>query len=66
MSKKQKKPTKALLDELQPIFEKHGWSAFAIGAPSETKESACPDGQVPTDVTIQLPDGSTITRTVCL
>lgn len=63
---KHKKPTQALLAELKPIFAKHGWNEFAIGAPAPASALVCPPGKVPTDVTIKLPNGKTVTRTVCV
>ena len=64
---RRKRPSKALLKELKELFEKHDWPGTAIGTPAATaEESGCPPGQTPHDVTVMTPDGTVITRTVCL
>jgi len=64
---KKNRPPKKLLDEVQAVFEKHNWDGFAVAAKAASpQELICPVGQTPHDITYQLPDGTWVTKTVCL
>ncbi len=70
MAKKKRqtrKPPKALLNDVQELFTKHNWSGNAVGRLAAAGGSTvCPPGTTPHDITYQLPDGTWVTKTVCL
>jgi hypothetical protein len=66
-------PTPALLKDLGDVFDKHGWSGRPIGfgtdamvAAAPADNEGCPDGTTPQWVTYQLPDGSSVTKQICV
>jgi hypothetical protein len=68
MSRKTR-PTKEFLEDLKAVFEKHNWSGNALALqPLATAASGsdCPAGKTPHEVTYQLPNGSWVTKTICL
>ncbi len=61
------RPPKALLDEVQRLFAKHDWSGNLVGRPlAAIGSTTCPPGTTPHEITYQLPDGTWVTKTVCL
>lgn len=66
-TKRSRKPPKALLADVQDLFTKHNWSGNAVGrVAADTVSASCPPGTTPHEITYQLPDGTWVTKTVCL
>jgi hypothetical protein len=61
-----RKPPQALLADMQKLFVKHNWYGSAIGRVSVRAVAGCPGGTTPHEITYQLPDGTWVTKTVCL
>jgi len=60
-------PPQALLDDMQKLFAKHDWSGNLVGRPlAATGATTCPPGTTPHEITYQLPNGTWVTKTVCL
>jgi hypothetical protein len=60
-------PPQALLKDMKEIYAKHDWPGNLIGrALAVTASSNCPPGTTPHEITYQLPDGTWVTKTVCL
>ncbi len=73
MSKKH--PTKEFVKDLTKVFEKHNWSGNAIGIAmtnssmaniNTTDAGGCPAGTTPQVIKYQLPDGTWVSKTVCV
>jgi len=65
--KTSRKPPKALLNDMQELFAKHNWAGSAVGRLAvNTGPTTCPPGTTPHEITYQLPDGTWVTKTVCL
>ena len=61
------KPPRPLLHALQTLFEEHGWSGNAIGRVASIAEGvSCPQGTVAHEITYKLPNGTWVSKTVCL
>jgi hypothetical protein len=61
------KPPKVLLDAVQTLFDQHSWSGSAIGRVMAASETVnCPPGTTPHEITYKLPDGTWVTKSVCL
>ena len=64
-----KHPSPEMLNDLDKVYKKHNWSGAAIGLrelDDEADGDACPPGTVAKEVTYQLPDGTWVTKTVCV
>lgn len=70
-----KQPTKALVKDLKKVFEKHNWSGNPIGIAMSSAahgnltaagNTGCPDGTLPEVVTFQLPDGTWVSKKICV
>jgi hypothetical protein len=69
-------PSSEMLAELDALFKKHNWSGHPIGIlPRRTKAAparraalagGCPPGTVLKTITFQLPDGTVVTKDVCV
>lgn len=60
-------PPQALLEDVQKLFAKHDWSGNLVGRSlAATGATTCPPGTTPHEITYQLPDGTWVTKTVCL
>jgi hypothetical protein len=62
-------PPEAMLADLKSVFTKHNWSGSMIWKPSAAAAiggGQCPDGQSPHEISYQLPDGTWVTKTVCM
>jgi len=60
-------PSQALLGDMQKLFDKHDWPGNLVGrALAVSGSSHCPPGTTPHEITYQLPDGTWVTKTVCL
>jgi hypothetical protein len=70
LSKKHKPlpPPEQVIAAAKTLFTNEGWAGNVIGRPSilGSAPNPCPAGKSPHDVTILQPDGTTITKTVCL
>ena len=58
-----------LLDEVKAVFKNHNYPGTVIGRRSQLADPGannCPPGTTPHDVTYQLPDGTWVTKTMCL
>jgi hypothetical protein len=58
-----------MIKDLHAVFKKHNWSGQVIGmkAVSASASTAlCPNGQPPQQVSYKLPDGTWVTKEVCL
>ena len=64
---KKKRPSKKLLADIQNAFSKHGVENAKVATLIQNLEAGvCPPGQTPHNITYQLPDGTWVTKTVCL
>ncbi len=66
---KKKSPSKAFLEDLKAVFEKHNWPGDEIGITKLTAGADninCPPGKTPHEISFKRPDGSTGFKTVCL
>lgn len=62
-----KRAPKRLVNELNAVVDKHKWDGFAAAAtPASGQGGNCPPGTTPHDITYQQPDGTWVTKTVCL
>jgi hypothetical protein len=70
-----KHPTKDFVKDLAKVFNKHNWSGNAIGIAMSTASSAnitatgeagCAPGTSPQVIKYQLPDGTWVSKTVCV
>ena len=64
-----KNPSAALVKDLEKVLKKHKWSGGAIALhkkPFTATEDACPPGTRPQEVTYQRPDGTWVTKIVCV
>jgi hypothetical protein len=65
-----KHPSPEMLKDLNKLFTKHNWSGEAIGlqdAAGDLEDTDdCPDGKTPKEVTYKLPDGTWVTKTICV
>jgi hypothetical protein len=57
-----------VVQSAKALFEKENWTGNVIGRPSDLGIAAnpCPNGKTPHDITVLQPDGTTVTKTVCL
>jgi hypothetical protein len=66
---RRKHPPAEMLAELHQTFQKYNWSGKPIGLVPATAAAAplqCPPGTTPKEITYQLPDGTWVTKTVCV
>jgi hypothetical protein len=66
---RRKHPPAEMLAELQQTFRKFNWSGKPVGlVPNANagEQGQCPPGQTPHQITYQLPDGTWVTKTVCI
>jgi len=74
---KRKHPTAELAKDLAAVFQKHNWSGAPIGissspanlmanAKDDIDDGSCPDGSEPQWVTYKLPDGTWVTKKMCV
>jgi hypothetical protein len=61
-----KRPSPEMLKDLNKLFTKHNWSGAAIGLQDLEESDDCPDGKTPKEVTYKLPDGTWVTKTICV
>jgi hypothetical protein len=65
-----KHPSREMLKELDKVFTKHNWSGAAIGLRNSEADNDdpedCPPGTTPKKVTYKLPDGTWVTKTICV
>jgi hypothetical protein len=64
-----KRPSKALLNDLKAVFDKHAWPGHAVGVQALTGDAAvgqCTPPQTPHEITYQDEAGNWIVKTVCL
>jgi hypothetical protein len=64
-----KHPTPEMLKELNKVFVKHNWSGRAVGlrdVEGDDGSGGCPPGTTPKEVTYKLPDGTWVTKTICV
>lgn len=64
-----KHPSPEMIKEIQDSFKRHGWSGRPLGISQprvDESSSQCPPGTSPKQITYQLPDGTWVTKTVCL
>jgi hypothetical protein len=70
--KQAKHPPAAMLDDMKKVFAKHNWKGTMMWKPAATmtaavaSENGCPPGQSPHEISYQLPDGTWVTKTVCM
>jgi hypothetical protein len=65
----QKRPSKALLNDLKAVFDKHAWPGHAVGLRALAADAAvgqCVPPKTPHEVTYQTADGTWVNTTVCL
>jgi hypothetical protein len=58
-----------MLKDLSKVFAKHNWSGRAIGLQDSEGDGGtgdCPPGTTPKEVTYKLPDGTWVTKTICV
>jgi hypothetical protein len=59
-----------MLKDLSKVFEKRNWSGAAIGITgvraNDDDSDDCPPGTTPKEVTYKLPDGTWVTKTICV
>jgi hypothetical protein len=67
-TKKSPRATAAMMKDLKAVFDKHNWPGHPIGfADANPADSGgCPPGTSPQTVSFQLPDGTQVTKTMCL
>lgn len=71
---RKRRPSKALLRDIEAVFEKHNWPGTAVGIvaeaaapPPASNKAGCPPGTVPHDITVKDPQtGKWVTVTVCV
>ena len=67
---KRKKPHDKFIRDLNRVFGKHNWSGMPIGiSPAKqgaAGDGACPPGKTLKTITFQLPDGTWVTKDVCV
>jgi len=66
---KAKHPTAAMLRDLKAVFKKHDWPGHPVGlmtAAAIPGPDTCPNGSEPQIVSFQLPDGTQVTKKMCL
>jgi hypothetical protein len=61
-----KHPSPEMLHDLQQVFKQHNWSGKPVGLTAAASDTACPAGTSPKEVTYQLPDGTWVTKTICV
>ena len=65
-----KHPSPKMLKDLKKLFVKHNWSGLAIGLQDPKGEveggDDCPPGTTPKEVTYKLPNGTWVTKTICV
>ena len=65
-----KHPSPEMLKDLNKVFAKHNWSGREIGLQDVTAgdndSGDCPPGTTPKEVTYKLPDGTWVTKTICV
>jgi len=64
-----KAPSKALLRDLKAVFDKHAWTGDAVGVrplAAEPADGECTPPQTPHQISYQEPNGTWVTKTVCL
>ncbi len=63
-----KHPSNEMIKDLNDLFRKHNWPGAPVGINTgkATGGGACPPGTTPKQVTYQLPDGSWVTKTICV
>ena len=63
-----KHPSTEMIKELNDLFQKHNWPGAPVGIRANNADDAaeCPAGTTPKQVTYQLPDGSWVTKTICV
>jgi len=65
-----KHPTPEMLKDLNKVFLKHNWSGRAIGLQDVEGDNGdsddCPPGTTRKEVTYKLPDGTWVTKTICV
>jgi hypothetical protein len=61
-------PPQEIIAGARTLFEKENWAGNVIGRPSvlASASNPCPDGKTPHDITVLQPDGTTVTKTICL
>jgi hypothetical protein len=62
-------PSSAMFDDMRTVFAKHNWSGTMIWKPAAAQGDSgtqCPPGQSPHEVSYQLPDGTWVTKIVCM
>lgn len=60
--------TDALVDDLQSAFAKHKFSGTMIlkNAETESGGNPCGEGQTPHEISIQLPNGTWVSKIICV
>jgi hypothetical protein len=70
LSKKHRpqRPPEGVITAAKTLFEKENWTGNVIGRPSilASASNPCPKGKIPHDITVLQPDGTTVTKTICL
>ena len=61
-----KEPSPDMLRDLHAVFKKHNWSGHPVGIMDLEDSNDCPPGTTPKEVTVKLPDGTTVTKTICV
>ena len=62
-----KGPPPALIDDIKAAFDKHNWSGTLMFRPAAITDNAgCPPGTTPHEISYQLPNGTWVTKTVCI
>lgn len=65
-----KAPPAEMMQEVQDVLGKHGWSGSMImkpaGATAATAANPCPPGTTPQEISFQRPDGTWVSRIICV
>ena len=71
-----KQPPAQMMQDVQDVLEKHGWSGSMIVKPATASLAAtaaaaagggpCPPGKTPQEISFQLSDGTWVSRIICV
>lgn len=69
-AKPMKKPPAQMMQDLQDVLVKHGWAGSMIVKPATMAVAAaaspCPPGKTPQEISYQLPDGTWVSKIICV
>lgn len=69
-----KQPSAQMMQDVQDVLEKHGWSGSMIAKPATASVAAaaavdggpCPPGKSPQEISFQRPDGTWVSKIICV